>query len=529
MSDSDPLISTILDGRYRILEQIGKGGMGTVYLAEHNKLGKRVALKVLSIGDLSNRREEMVTRFVNEARAVALIAHPHIVDVTDFGEHDGNPFFVMERLEGSDLERVIKEGGAIPFVRARRIAMQIAEALGAAHGRGIIHRDAKPANVFLIFRDGDPDYVKLLDFGLVKLTDESSGTRTRTGFIFGTPQYMSPEQAKGERVDQRTDIYALGCILYEMLTGAVPFDGETFMKILSDHMLTPVEPPTSRRPDLRIRADVEAVVMKALAKDGQERFQSMAEFAAALEAIEVEGDEPVVRPRTKERPVAVERPTRELISASASTALDMRSPLPTPAPAAPTARPKRRWVIPAALALILVAGFGGFLALRQPAPSVSAPNKPSLPMTVAAPTPPHFPAPTPPAPKAIAASLPAVTAPAPVPSEVTIAVDSVPSGAAIFRKSERLGTTPAALKFPRSENPFTLIISKDGYSDEDIRVTPSSDQSRSVKLREETQSSGSAWAPPSAEHPRERATSPAPTPQPPAKRKSMNLDPAISD
>jgi serine/threonine-protein kinase len=281
----DPFIGRVVSERYRILRKLGEGGMGIVYLAEHIVIEKKVALKVLS-DDLA-KKGDLVTRFMQEAKAASRIGHENIVDITDFGQTDsGSVFIAMEYLEGADLATVIREQGPLPFARAQSIMNQICRGLGAAHSKGIIHRDMKPENIFLIEREGRADFVKILDFGIAKMSsmDEANERLTRTGMIFGTPEYMSPEQARGERPDHRVDIYAAGCILYEMLTGDVPFHAETFMGVLTKHMFESPEAPSLRAPAANITAEVEAVVMNALAKNRDERYRSMRQFALALAA-----------------------------------------------------------------------------------------------------------------------------------------------------------------------------------------------------------------------------------------------------
>ena len=211
----DPLVGIVIDGRYLIESVLGEGGMGVVYLATHTALNKRFAVKVLR-GEIA-RDEEIMRRFVREAQSSTAIGHSNIVDISDFGKlDDGTAYFVMEHLDGEPLTDRIRRG-AMPTSEVLHICAQIAAALAAAHGRGIIHRDLKPDNIFLIRRGGDDRFVKILDFGIAKVGG-ANAKLTRTGMIFGTPHYMSPEQAAGQSVDSRTDIYALGVILFEMLT-----------------------------------------------------------------------------------------------------------------------------------------------------------------------------------------------------------------------------------------------------------------------------------------------------------------------
>ncbi|MCU0676034.1 MAG: protein kinase [Myxococcota bacterium] len=277
------LVGRTLDGRYRVEKVLGEGGMGVVYLVTHVALGKRMALKVLH-GE-GARDETTVARFVQEAQASSAIGHPNIVDVIDFGRlADGSAYFVMELLEGESLTDRIKRG-AIPLEQTIAIAEQIASALAAAHARGIVHRDLKPDNVQLVRRNAE-EAVKVLDFGIAKVGGASSKL-TKTGMIFGTPHYMSPEQAAGQSVDARTDVYALGVILFEMATGTVPFDGDTFMGILSKHMFEPPPRPTNV---LGSTHPLEPVILRALAKKPEDRYASMDALLADLRIVREGGE-----------------------------------------------------------------------------------------------------------------------------------------------------------------------------------------------------------------------------------------------
>ena len=277
------LVGRTLDGRYRVESVLGEGGMGVVYLVTHAALGKRMALKVLH-GD-GARDETTVARFVQEAQASSAIGHPNIVDVIDFGRlADGAAYFVMELLEGESLTDRVKRG-AIPLEQTISIAEQIASALAAAHARGIVHRDLKPDNVQLV-RRGAEEVVKVLDFGIAKVGGASSKL-TKTGMIFGTPHYMSPEQAAGQSVDARADVYALGVILFEMATGTVPFDGDTFMGILSKHMFEPPPRPTNV---LASTHPLEPVILRALAKKPEDRYPSMDALLADLRTVREGGE-----------------------------------------------------------------------------------------------------------------------------------------------------------------------------------------------------------------------------------------------
>jgi len=280
--DSQPIIGHVIDGRYRVVELIGEGGMGKVYLAEHVEIGKRVALKVLHPS--YSRMPDLVERFRREARAASKIGHPHIVDVTDSGTTaDGSAYFVMEYLEGVELGSVIEREGALEVARAVRIATQICRALSAAHTSGIIHRDLKPENVFLTIRDGNADFVKVLDFGIAKTTEAEEARErklTSPGMAMGTPEYMAPEQAAGRPADARCDVYALGAILYEMLTGVPPYQGDNFMEILTKKAT--VDPVPAGHLRSAIPAAVSQLVTQAMARNPDDRPPSMEAFEYEL-------------------------------------------------------------------------------------------------------------------------------------------------------------------------------------------------------------------------------------------------------
>ncbi|HSN27809.1 MAG TPA: protein kinase, partial [Kofleriaceae bacterium] len=268
-------VGSEVDGRYKITELIGEGGMGKVYLAEHVEIGKRVAIKVLHPS--YSRMPDLVERFRREARAASKIGHPNIVDVTDSGSTpDGSVYFVMEYLEGVELGSIIEREGALDVARALRITGQICRALAAAHREGIIHRDLKPENIFLITRGGEADVVKVLDFGIAKTTEAEAARERRLtspGMAMGTPEYMAPEQAAGRPADARTDIYSLGAIMYEMVTGVPPYQGDNFMEILTKKATQDPPPPTTIRPELP--AQVSELVMAAMSRNPDGRPQTM--------------------------------------------------------------------------------------------------------------------------------------------------------------------------------------------------------------------------------------------------------------
>ncbi|HXU04032.1 MAG TPA: serine/threonine-protein kinase [Polyangia bacterium] len=270
-------------GNYRITAKLGEGGMGVVYLAEHPVIGKKVAMKAIH-PELS-KNSDVVSRFVTEAKAVNQIGHEHIVDIADFGNtSDGEFYFVMEYLQGESLSDRLRRENRLAAGSALSITAQIADALNASHEQGIIHRDLKPENIFLcVNRGAGRDFVKVLDFGLAKLTlsDQKVSHKTRTGSVMGTPYYMSPEQCEGKiEIDHRADIYSLGVLLFEMLTGKVPFGGDGYGEIIVKHVTMP--PPSVRSLNEELPEEIDLILYRALAKDRDQRFQTMAELQAAL-------------------------------------------------------------------------------------------------------------------------------------------------------------------------------------------------------------------------------------------------------
>ncbi|HEY2899537.1 MAG TPA: serine/threonine-protein kinase, partial [Polyangia bacterium] len=287
---SDPLLGTVVGERYRIVSRLGVGGMGVVYRAEHTMMRRDLAIKVL-LSELSGR-DEFARRFEREAESASRLGHPNIITVTDFGRMpDGSLFLAMEYLAGAPLTSVIGEG-PVPRPRALNIVRQILRALDHAHAAGVIHRDLKPDNIMLVERDGHPDVVKILDFGIAKVTEPLSGHEalTQAGVIFGTPEYLSPEQALGETVDGRADLYATGIILYEMLVGRRPFESDEKVKIISMHLAH--APPRMRdvNADVDVPPALEQVVLQAMEKHREHRFATATAFLQALEDAESGGE-----------------------------------------------------------------------------------------------------------------------------------------------------------------------------------------------------------------------------------------------
>jgi beta-lactam-binding protein with PASTA domain/tRNA A-37 threonylcarbamoyl transferase component Bud32 len=275
MPVSDTLIDTLFDGRYRIVRRLGAGGMANVYLAEDQELGRHVAIKILNERHAND--EQFVERFRREAKSAAALSHPNIVSIYDRGEAEGTYYIAMEHLDGRTLKELIVARGPAPARIAIDYTKQILAAVRFAHRNGIVHRDIKPHNV-LVDRDGR---LKVTDFGIARA---GASQMTEAGSIVGTAQYLSPEQARGGPVDQRSDLYSVGVVLYELLTGTVPFTGDSPVEIAMKHLSAKPEPPSTKRPDLP--RDLDLIVMRAIAKDPDDRYQDAEEMQADLERVE---------------------------------------------------------------------------------------------------------------------------------------------------------------------------------------------------------------------------------------------------
>lgn len=290
IAQEDALVGRILDGRYRILRRLGRGGMGAVYEAEHLKLESKVAIKVLQASLSTN--EKYRKRFLREARAASAIESTHIVRSSDFGAtEDGLLYFAMELMDGEDLEQHLKSSPRLDWSSFEPVLLQITDALAAAHKRGVIHRDIKPSNCFLCTSEAWPPLVKVLDFGIAKINAAASDgespvatleTLTATNELFGTIAYMAPELIDGQAADARSDIYALGILMFRALTGKLPFTSPNVYKVLQQHVAAPV--PSLRALVPEIPAAVESVVFRALAKRPEHRYQTIAELDRALAA-----------------------------------------------------------------------------------------------------------------------------------------------------------------------------------------------------------------------------------------------------
>ena len=349
---SDVMPGQVIDGRYRVTAKLGEGGMGEVYAAEHVHIEKRVAIKLLRKEILTN--QEAVQRFRQEARSASSIGHRNIIEIEDFGAlADGRIYLCMELLDGAPLSDLLKSG--LPPDRGLSIVIQTCHGLAAAHAKGITHRDMKPENIFVT----TGDVPKLLDFGIAKVSQAEGGNNlTRTGAIFGTPYYMSPEQALGHPVDHRADIYAMGVIIYEMFCGRVPFQGESFMGILSQHISVEAPAPThvALEQGRQLPAGIEVVIATALRKNQMERYQSMTDLVNALVPIYRS-----VAGAGMSSYIEVQR-TTEASAASASSSMHPMQVSSPGLPAATTSKRKTAWLL-FATTVVVAALVGGIAAI----------------------------------------------------------------------------------------------------------------------------------------------------------------------
>lgn len=397
---NDPLMGTVLGGRYRIVGRVGTGGMGTVYRAEQVGLARAVALKVLKQEFVSDR--ETVGRFQREANAMSLLMHPNTVRVFDFGEDKGGHLFLaMELLEGELLTAHAEREGPLDPHRAVRIAIQILRSLGEAHLKGLVHRDLKPDNIFLAQVEGHPQaIVKVLDFGIAKIFRDDgkpiNQLETQAGTVFGTPRYMSPEQAQGRQLDPRSDLYSVGVLLYQLLVGHAPFVDDDAVVVMAKHIREEVIPPTVAAPQQPIPPRLEAAVMKALGKEPGQRFASAEVFEQALQIAATDIDAERARRRAGGPPLPTHAPKQLWMAVAAGLAVVV--------------------LLGAALLGLLLQGGSGVtetsLALEPPPPSVVVQTR-------------------------------------------RVMVDSRPSGAEIWQLGRQLGTTP--FTFDVSPGPQPLV------------------------------------------------------------------------
>lgn len=432
-------------GEYRLLRKLGEGGFGAVYEAEHPLLKRRAAVKVLH--RVADKDSDAVLRFISEAQAVNQIRNRHIIDVFSFGKlNDGRHFYVMDLLDGAPLDRWLKQQGRVDVAVALQLLTPIAEALDLAHAAGIVHRDLKPQNIFLAWDQNGETVPKLLDFGMAKLLGESP-VHTVSGTPIGTPLYMSPEQARGEKVDHRSDVYALGVLCHEMLTGHLPFVGDTTVAVLMAHIIQTAPRASEVCPELSPLFD--APLLRMLDKNPDQRPSSAGEAVAALRlAAQEAGIEVPAGPLRLPRPEPLISGEQQRVGGTPDTLLDEgETTEPDPAPAA-SVNGSARPLWPFALGLLVLGALLGFTVLRTPAvapqaePSAMAP-KPSVDVAAA------------PAPSAVApaSSDAAAAAPSSAPSAAGSSL-SAPDKKPKARVGTAVGTgTPARIPTDL-ENPF---------------------------------------------------------------------------
>ncbi len=283
----DPYLDTIVGEKYRVIKKIGQGGMGEVYLAENDTLGQKVAIKFLIKRFADD--ENIVLRFLNEARSYCRVAHPNAVTLLEFGQHDTGPLYIItEFIEGLSITDTLKSSGLMSLEQTIDVGIQIAEVLSAAHEQGVIHRDLKPDNIMLTPSKRGRFVVKVLDFGIAKIIDEDEGPATETGSVFGTPEFMSPEQARGVQVDGRADIYAFGIILCFLQTGKLPFKGGSKLAVLNQQINSPPPKLASLRPGMTFSEGMQDIMMKCLEKKADDRFQNAEAVLEALENLRID-------------------------------------------------------------------------------------------------------------------------------------------------------------------------------------------------------------------------------------------------
>jgi eukaryotic-like serine/threonine-protein kinase len=466
----DPLLGSTIDGRYIIESLLGQGGMGFVYAARHAIIDKRVAIKVLR--KEAAQDESAAQRFIVEAKAASKIGHQNIVDITDFGVlPDNHAYFVMEFLDGPTLAKIQTDIGRFDALRAISITVQIARGLHAAHQKGIIHRDLKPENVFVLSRDGQDDMIKIVDFGIAK--DKAHSKKlTQVGMVLGTPEYMSPEQATGQATDHRVDMYALGCMLYEMLVGDVPFKGDNATKTLTSHVFDTVVPPSVRNPELNIPPALEVVVMKTLSKKPTDRYADMKELMNELDKVEADLRAGRLGPAKPRDPEAMRDTVRSQnpIGGARPRSEDDDEDLKPPRSDLPL------YLGIGAAAVVLIGMTIAAVSRGGAKPAVS-------PVAVSAPAAAVAPTTAPPATEETARK------------QVEIVLRTLPPGAEIFDGPERLGESPLQLKRPLDNSTLSLTIRHGGYKDVSRDVVLDRDRDVEVVLVPKPKAVASAHRP----------------------------------
>ena len=503
-SVDDSIVGKVLQHKYRVDGYLASGAMGAVYRGTQLAVHREVAIKVLKMPEdvEASERETMERRFAREARTTSQLQHPNSVRLFDYGETEGgNPYLVMELLRGKTLKGALRAAGKLEPWRVAHIARQICRALAEAHSMGIVHRDLKPDNVFLISLEGETDFVKVVDYGIARmaLPDTDQVSVTRTGMAVGTPRYMAPEQALCKDVSPATDLYTLGVMLYEMLSGDVPFHGESAVAVAMKH----VQEPAPALPPLGISPAVDqawgALLQRMLAKRPEDRPSSAATVAAALDHLELRSREAKgVMSRTEDDISLILKPL-EVADAADDTHLDTTMPLPASSASARRAAPLRRKMVAVGIAAFL--GIAAVVAIvwapswrtaeggeaSEGARGGASEMSSAAEQEVEAPAPeePAAAAVLPEAPEAVpvaevaSAEAPPVVpepvvaeVPEPVPAEPTahLALTSIPDGAEVVRAGELLCHTPCELDVPASTTGESLTVRLAGYEDHQVPV-----------------------------------------------------------
>jgi serine/threonine-protein kinase len=542
------MVGQVLADRYRIIKLLGEGGMGQVYEAQHVNINKRFAIKLLRPEIVSN--PEAVQRFRQEAWSASSIGHDNIIEIDDFATlPTGAVYLAMEYLAGGSLSDRMKKPQPLALGEALNIFAQVSSGLQAAHEKAIIHRDMKPENIFLASKHGHT-LVKILDFGIAKVSGAESSSLTRTGAIFGTPHYMSPEQALGKPLDHRSDIYSVGVIMYEVFTGRVPFEAESFMGILTKHITSEPKRPTEIAPDREIPLEIENVILRAMAKEPSDRYASMAELMNDLVSVmhmyapnyvSPTGSQPMLPPRSapmaahssqtgRQLPIA---PTMVATGAQADAIRRSQPPPGLRGPSQPVAATMTADAMgrPPTGPQQLLRGPSQSQPIRPATPPFGTPIGPSTgasePIPYAYEEPPkkkssmglvlgligllvagggaaafvvfkkqpEAPVPVPETPKPIAAAA-VVPVPQPTPpprpsapADERVIVDSLPPGAKIMKDGVQIGETPEDVRVPAGGT-VLVTLHKDGFVDEPITVDPSKGRKLLVKLDKAHSSGG---------------------------------------
>jgi serine/threonine-protein kinase len=494
----DPLIGRLVNGRFKVVSVIARGGMGKVYKAEQAPLGRICALKVLNPKYDGDRDPEFHKRFFLEASTAARLTHPNTVTIFDYGQSDDIYYIAMEFIDGKTLHRALREEGPFPEGRAAMIAAQVCRSLREAHTLGVVHRDLKPGNILLTDRGDERDYVKVLDFGLVKDVTGEAEDLTQAGLFMGSPKYMAPEQILGNEISPRTDIYSLGVMIYEMLSGKVPFDRGASVGTLMAHVNEPPPPLQANNPAINVSPLMESVVKKCLEKDPNNRYVSM---KALLDALKRVGGDAMMVDTSEGLPAAYVGPSSGPMSGIPPERGSMPSqPSPTytgssgnhPAPAFATAsisealnappdktaivelrKGSKRPLLWVALVALAAAGVFAFLHVQKGGLVAASDPVPPLPTATATA-----------APTANAPATAATTTAAPAPTVRTVRVDTDPSGASVSENGvEICSATPCEVMFKGDgvSAEHTLKLTKKGFKPGKVTVLVS-DEKTSAKL-----------------------------------------------